>query len=771
MIFDSERILRFIVRFGFQLLVFVTPILALPWTVDALDVNKQMFFFGIVAIMVIAWLAEALFARRMTVKPSVLWVPFVAFLVCVGISAGLSHEPYTSVLGQTNQEYTSAITIALMIGMACVGAHVLDARAQYKVLVAAMIGAAVAGVCSAAAFFGMTFGTLPTNLIGTPNALLVYLLAMTLLGAGMMITATASHRKHERVVVAGATIVTTLATIAGLLAVDYAVLWGLALFGSVVLFALSATRSELFSRPTRYIAPMMLCVASLFFLVLPSALPSPFPSEVALNTRTTWSIAAESMKIGAWAFGTGPGTFSMVFTQHHGADLNTSAFWDTRFDRGSSAILTMLPTVGIFAVLALVVALILLVVFALRHVLRHSSVETLPIMTAWSVLTAALFVYPQNFTLTLMFWVFTMLVLRTILPQGKLLDFERSPRMGFAAAFAFVLCGMLFLTVTFAGISRYRAEIAFAQAVTIDAQGGNVDDVIALLDDAATANRWSDVYYRNLGSALLQKVLTVAQRADADPTVVKSLIGAAVNAGVRATELGPTNVINWEVRGDIYRNVSPLISDAAAFAIASYDKAIALAPNNPKYAVSSARAYLALADTLAPVAKGDDAAAATTAKIAQDDALQHAHDALMHAITLKSDYAEARYFLAFVQERQNKLAEAVASMEIVRASAPRDVGVGLQLALLYLRQGKQDNAQRELERIIAIAPNFANAHWYLASIFEQKNDIDEAVIELETIMKLDPKNETVQKKINALKAGKTPIAPIPEPLPESEVSP
>ncbi len=768
MVFDAERMLRTLVRKSFEALVLLTPILALPWTVDPLDVNKQTFFFIIVAVMCVAWLGEALYSRRIVLRADVLWIPFLVLLLCVAISAGLSHEPYTSLFGQANQEYASAVTLALMLGMAGAGAHLLDSRGQHRILLFALLGSAITGLCAMAAFFGITFGRLPTNTIGTPNGLMVYLLAMTILGCGAMIVSDASHKRSEIVLQTVATVVTTVATVVSLLAIDYSVLWGLALFGSIVLFGLAAVRPELLTRPGRYVLPMLLCVSSVFFLVLPSVVASPFPTEVSLSAKSTWDVTTAAWKDGAWAFGTGSGTFAMVFAKYHSADLNPSPFWDTRFDRGSSAAFTSLSTIGIFGTLALVASFLFLGFRALRTYTRNAPSEMLPIVAAWMVLVAALFVYPQNFTLITMLWVLTALVLRSTLSAGKILAFERSPRAGFGAAFAFVLCAVFVLTVSFSTIARYRAEIAFAQAVTIDRQGGNIDDVIAKLDTAATANRWSDLYYRNLGSALLHKVITVAQDAHADPDVVKSLIGAAVNAGVRATELGPTNVTNWELRGDIYREVSPLITDAAQFAIASYDQAIALSPNNPRYRVDSARGYLALADFLAPMVDGDDADVAKQAKASQDTALQSANDALMKAIALKSDYAEARYYLAFVQERQGKLAEAVASMEIVRGSAPNDVGVGLQLALLYLRQGKNDVAKQELERIIAISPNFANAHWYLASVLEQEKDIDGAIIELETIAKLDPTNETVQKKIDELKAGKKAATTIPDPLPTEE---
>lgn len=766
MVFDAARALRTTVRHCFEALVFITPILALPWTVDVLDVNKQTFFFVIAAVLCLAWLAEALYSRRMSLRADVLWIPLLVFVGSIAVSAGFSHEPYLGFFGQTNQEYTSVVTLALMLGMACVGAHVLDHAAQRSILVFSIVGSAVTGLCAMFAFFGVTFGRLPTNLLGTPNALIVYLVAMSMVGCGVILASgSAPHERSERLVTGIATVITVVTATVALLAVDYRVLWGLVIAGCAVLFGVAAIRSELLSRPARFILPMLLCVMSVFFLILPSVVASPFPAEVGLSTGSSWAITTSAWKEGAWALGTGPGTFSMLFTKYHSSDLNTSAFWDTRFDRGSSAILTFLPTIGLFGTLALCVGFFMIGFRTLQAYRRRVSPEMVPVIAGWAVFVGALFVYPQNFVLTLLLWVLTTFMLRYSLHQESSVMFDRAPRFGFGAAFAFVLSSVFILTVAFATLARYRAEVAFARAVTLDQQGGNIDDVLASLDAAATANRWSDVYYRNLGSALLHKVILVAQDAHADPEMVKSFIGAAVNAGVRATELGPTNVTNWELRGDIYREVSPLITDAASFAISSYDEAIVLAPNNPKYRVDSARGYLALADTLAPMVKGSDADAATKAKTAQDAALQSANDALLKAIDLKSDYAEARYYLAFVQERQGKLAEAVTSMEAVRSSAPNDVGVGLQLALLYLRQGKNDIAKKELERIIAISPNFANAHWYLASVLEEAKDIDGAIIELQTIVKLDPTNDTVQKKIDQLKAGKKAAEAIPDPLP------
>ena len=768
--FEPVSFLRTIIRRAFFGLVLLLPITALPWTVSPLEVNKQAVFYVFATIILLAWLGQSLLSRSLEATVSKVWIPFLAFLAFFAISTGLSHEGYLSAFGQANQEYTSAVTLVLMVAVAFVASQVLDAAAVRRMGFFALIGSSVVGILAMVSYVSLSVGPLPTNLIGTPNALGVYLLIMAVLGCGMGILGVHDSKAH-RLVLWSLITITTLTAAVTLLAIDYGVLWGLALAGSLSLFGLSALHPALLTRPARFVLPMVLFVCSLFFLVLPTVVSNPYPPEVALSTSASWDVVRQVFQHGGWAFGTGPGTYSMDFAAYHSADLNGTSFWDTRFDRSSSALMTVLPTLGVLVVIWLVVGLMTVMFLGLRSFRRAQHPDAMPWLAVFVVIGLAWFVYPQNFVLTLFFWLgIGMVVRQAMASRTVVLSFDRSPRAGFGAAFFFVLSAIFLLTVAFATVARYRSEIAFAQAVALDTQNGNMDDIIASLDTSASANRWSDVAYRNLASALLAKVSTVVQDKNADPQYVKSLIGAAVNAGIRATDLGPTNVSNWELRGDVYREVSPLIADASTFSVAAYEQTVSLSPTNPRYLVGLARGYLAVVDVLAPIVKGDDKDQATQAEAAQTTALQNASDALLKAITLKSDYAEARYYLASVQERENKLADAVASMEIVRASAPNDVGVGLQLSLLYLRQGKNDLAKKELERIIALAPNFANAHWYLASVLEEEKDIDGALIELETIMKLDPKNETVQKKIDALKEGQKPVEVIPDPLPTEGTS-
>lgn len=769
---------RFLSAFARGILVSlaaIVPIVVFPWTIDVLDLNKQMVTIIFVVLAVVAWLGAALLRKEMNFRFSWLYLPLAAFLVSTSISGFVSLARYTSLVGQGGQEYTSIIAQFAFAAVFVVGLHVFSERKAQRVLWSvAVLASSLVAIMGSLVWFGVSFDVLPTNLIGTPDALVLYLLVMSVLGAGLWLTSGGEYDVLPSglmgYVVRGAIVVTLLCTIAALVAIDYVMLWIVALVGVMTLFTFALARAREFPHPGRFILPMLLFVVSLLFVFLPTVVANPFPAEVAPTFENTWNIVRSNLRDTSMLFGSGPGTFALNYSQYQPVELNSTVFWDTRFDRGASHALTFLSTYGVIGALSLslfVVLLFTLVIIRLVSERDHEQWKlTYAPFAAWLMVVVGVFVYAQNFTLAFLFWLLSAVLAAHVAETAKSFVFSRSPRAGLFAAFAFVVAAVCMLTTLFVTISRYRAEVAFARAVAADAQNGDLDDIIEHLDRAATVNRWSDIAYRTLGNALLFKTAEVIDDSSVDPNYIKSLIGAAINAAMRATELGPSNVQNWELRGDVYREVAPLVSDADAFAIASYEQAIALAPSHPRYHVSLARTYLVRASRLEVLIEGDDETLIQSAQDEYDVAVAKAETSLRNAITLKGDYASARYYLAFVQERQGKLADAIRSMELVRASNPSDVGVSMQLALLYLRQGKNDLAKNELERAIALVPNYANAYWYLASILEQEQDTSGALEALRVVQELNPDNEVVTKRIEQLEAG-TVTEPIPEPIEET----
>ncbi|MBU0614431.1 tetratricopeptide repeat protein, partial [Patescibacteria group bacterium] len=524
-----------------------------------------------------------------------------------------------------------------------------------------------------------------------------------------------------------------------------------------------------FPQTSRFILPMILFVISLLFLFLPSFLSGIFSVEVAPSFSSSFQVAQQSISDSSLMFGSGPGTYAIDYAKFAPADINASNFWDVRFDRAGSHLLTILASWGIVGALLLVLFLVSLFALSIKELVSKREHDewkmTFVAFSGWLVLAFSMFVYSSNFTLTFMFWFLSAVLASQIGPTIRQWEFSKNPRFGLMTAFLFVVVNVVLLTMVFMSVSRYAAEVSFAKAVQSDRTNAPIDSIIKELDTAARLNKLSDVYYRNLGNALLVKAGEMLEDPEMDTSTLKEVIGLSINAAKRSTEISPSNVVNWHLLGDVYREVSPIVANADLFSISAYQNATLLAPNNPKYRTALARAYLVRAESLATLLGSEDEVVVAEADTKMQEAYSLAVLELEKAISLKSDYAAAHYYLSIAYERQGNLGEAISKMEAVRSVAYNDIGVALQLGLLYLRQGKTTEARIELERAVSIAPNFSNAMWYLSYVYEQEGDLQKAIEQIEKIRELNPENPLIDQRLSDLQNGFV-AQTLPEPLEE-----
>ncbi|MDP2631717.1 MAG: tetratricopeptide repeat protein [Candidatus Uhrbacteria bacterium] len=765
-----------IARLALYAIAGLVPLTFFPWTVDPLEVNKQSVLLILTSIAVIAWLGAMVAQKNFLAKKSRLFGLAALFLLSTAISSVMSLAPFTSWVGQNSQEYTSFLSSLVFVLFFVVGSHFLsETKTQRKVWSLMLIVSAVIGFSAILSIAGIQ--PFSTNFIGSPNALGVYLASMSVLGCGLWLV---SKNKSENPVLSSgfwgvisriAIIVTATSALLVLLALDYWVLWVALLLGLSVIFTFAIVRANEFPETSRFVLPMILFVAAILFLFMPGVLGSRYPVEVSPSYSASLSIAKNTLSDTSWLFGSGPGTFVMDYAKFKSADLNNTAFWDVRFDRSSSHILTLLATFGTVGTLLFVLIILSLAGAALNMLLKKQPHDewkmTFVAFSSWTVVTVGLLLYSSNMTLMFLFWLFSAVFVSQVGTALTEYAFSKSPRLALLTAIMFVMVTVGLLTVMFVTASRYSAEITFAKAVSADQAGESLDDIIVNLDTAARLNKMSDIYYRNLAHALLLRTAEIVDDPDVSAEVVKAYVGSSINSGKIATELSPANVVNWTLLGDIYREFAPLVGNADTFSIASYKMAVELAPTNPKYYSALGRAYLVRADQLSLLTSSEDATFASDAANARAEALTQAVNTLLTAISLKSDYATAHYYLALAYERQGNLSEAIARMEALSNANPLDIGIGFQLGLLYLQQGKNDLAQTELERIVTIAPSFSNARWYLSAVYEQAGDLDSAIAQVQAIKELNPENTLVTERLAKLEEGNA-NEELPEPLEEGE---
>jgi hypothetical protein len=742
------------------------PLVMFPWTTDPFDFNKAFLFVVIGSAIAVTSFFGMMLTKSLHVKVHPVLLLPLAFLAFAALSSAFSLAPFTSLLGEGGQEHSSLLIGALSYVLLVLGAVFFeDEELQQSMSSALLVGSAAVGFLSMLTFVGVSLPPFQ-NTVGVPTAFSVYLLVMTLFGASTFLTADKRMKPRNRLLSSIGFGVTAVATMLTLIAFDSVLMWVLTIMAVLALFTFVFARPELLQKTAALAVPGVLLSLAIAFLFIQTPIHGKFPPEVNLNTKSSLAVAGKTLSQHP-IFGSGPGTYGLDYSQHASADINSSLFWDTRFSSAMSEFFTMLATHGVLGVLLLLAFPLALGLYAFRMVVstREDWHKVLPPLIASLTLFIAYFLFAFSLTTVFLAMVFAAWTAAVALPPSRDVSHARSPRLALLSSFGVLLGSVAVFIALFVSLTRYGAEIAFAKAVARDREGGAPLDVIKLLNTAATLNSHSDSYYRNLSNALLIQTSTLAADPKADPNAVQAYLAASVNAAVAATKIGPNTVMNWQMLATVYREFSSVVEGANDHAISSAEKAASLAPNNPKYLVDVARAYIVRSDLLLPLIEGKDAEVAKKAKDAQAEALTKAGDALAKAIALKSDYAAARYFSAFVEERKGNLAGAVQSMEVTRAINPKDVGVSIQLSLLYLRQGKNDLAEKELTRAAELDPKNQNVQWYLSVAYEAKGEKDKAINIVKDLLKSNPDNETVKTRLADLQKTSAPAKPaIPEPI-------
>ncbi|MBU0646165.1 tetratricopeptide repeat protein [Patescibacteria group bacterium] len=769
-------------------LLFLMPLFYLPVSLDPLEINKQTLLVLVSFVGLILWLGAMIFERTLVFRRG--WLNLFPPLVFLAIllAAIFSQGPYLSWLGHSTEEFTSVLSfagyLAVFFLMANVFTRLVDHQRAFAVI---LVSAFLAGLWGTLSLFGLNLfpglDYAAANTLGGINDFVLFLVVITVLANALWMShtpeSTLFHNNWFGWVEKFLVLAISGLTFTALLLVDYSFAWILLLAGLLISFVFVFMRLRDFPNYNRFLLPFLLIIASLPFLFY---FGTPFkvelPIEVSPNYTATWNIARETLANDSAILGSGPGTFTYDYAKYRPLEVNQSQFWNYRFDRGASFALTSLATVGLLG--ALVWLLFILGTFGrtLSHIFkareREDWLPSFVLISGWSTLIVAAFLFSLNLTSLFLIFALAGLLASRVMKASVQNTFTQSPRLGLLFSFIFVLVSVGIVSVIFITGQRYLAEAAFGQAIRLDSSGAELTQVVDELDRAAQANRFQDIYYRNLSHALLLRVGEELQSQDQEEQMtqarlqyIQALTGASINAAVRATELAPHSVLNWLTRANTYREFIPIIgADAEKFAMSSGEQAVELEPNNPANYVDLGQTYLLIADNSMAMTQSEDPEVKQEAQAKVDNLLSQAEGVLLQAIELKDDYPVAHYQLAIVYDRQGELEKSIAKMETVAKQNQLDVGVAFQLGLLYLRRNGEDDlnrAQNAFDHAVELAPSYSDARWFLAAVYEQLGDFDSAIEQVLKVQELNPDNQVVAERLESLKAGQA-AAELPQPL-------
>lgn len=751
---------------------FIIPLFFTSLTIDSVELPKQTLLIACSVIALIAWIGRAVALQSFELRRSWLHVVTVIALLGYGVLSLFSIDRYLSFVGAFGQMPWSLASLASILGLYLVVTNRVRTIAQvYDLLFTVLFSSFLAGLYGV--FQLMGWHVLPSAVaqtktftsVGSIFSLAVYLVVPLIISAGL-----AYHGCRNNVCLLGSQSflglsarillwATMAVSLLFLIFVDYWVAWAALIFGTALLVLIGVLRGLNVGHPAKHGIPAVLVIVAVLLLIYPTPLKIDLPSEVAPSAGASWNIAKQTLR-DLPLTGSGPGTWIYDYARYRDPLVNSSPFWNVRFDRGFSLFLTLIATTGIIGMALWLVLIVSVVVKSVSHVLRERNEDAwyayAAVFTGWATLTFVTFFYNFNVSHFVLWGL--LLALLGAMASGMTWCWDAKKDK-----FAFEGMVTLLVLVLIGGLSalwltgqRFAADVAFSNGVEAFRANRPIDEVIQTLERARSLNPHVDMYTRNLSQAHLIKAAQIIQQepSQEDAAVAQQEIKNALDLGLSASSTNPLNVDNFANLAVIYQSIASFTRGADEFAMSTYREALKREPNNPVFIGEIGKLYLLRADAYRTLLESEDTAVRQDAIVQIETNLQAAEEVLKRAVEAKPDYLPARYFLGIVYERQGKLKEAIGELANVLQLNQADIGVAFELSILLYRDNQKELALGIMEEVVRRDTSNVNAMWYLAAMYEEVGRLDEAITLVEDLIGRFPDNRTVQQRLAGLRAAK-----------------
>jgi tetratricopeptide (TPR) repeat protein len=437
-------------------------------------------------------------------------------------------------------------------------------------------------------------------------------------------------------------------------------------------------------------------------------------------------LVAKKVLLNDGFFGIGAGNFSRAWQLNRPQDVINSAYFGYDFNLGSDMMTTMFVMLGIFGLLAFMM-LILSALYSTflsyrqnKEGQEHFIIGLLALVILYFIGVAWL--VPLSYAM-LVLW---MSISGLGLAKAKLTEFHPSKKL----AYLFIPVAILLGINAVMTINKARAFSLYntAQSAT------KIEDAEAMVTKAAGMYAFDGFYRVLVEYAITSNRNLVAVDAKDQETLKNAYLTKsqkAVDAGLSAVKLNPTNYQNYVSLGRAYELAIPFDKEGGfSNAKKSYEEAIKLYPENPYL-------YLMLArlETSAGTKEGIRAQ-------------------LTEALRKKQNFADALYLMSQLEASENKIDEAINyAIETIK-SAPNDPAAYTQAGLLFYGKKNYQDAVLALKTALEKDPNNANIAYFLALSLRDGGRSDLAKPLADELLRRNPGNADLETFIRSL-------APVP----------
>lgn len=743
------------------ILAFLIPMWFLPLTIAPVLLNKVFAVSLLVIVSLLLYIAHVIIRGRAVVAVHWVFGLMVLLMVAIGVSSLMSGQAMVSAVG-VGGEVDTLIAISIFAVMTWMMATVItNERSLARLMVASGAGFVVFLFVSALTFMGLgsLFGATNKtfNTVGSWNT--------AALAAGFFIMML--YPMLLRVVGVWRWVLSALFIVSLLVIgiVNFPLAWGIVGFFAIIFLSYSIWQRQISS--TALGVSFVLLFISLFGFFSQDAMNSLFgvdvPPDVTVTYQATSNITTAALD-GRPFFGTGPATFQSLWDRLRPVDVNQSVFWNTRFSSGFSYIATVLPEWGVvgwglFIILLLSVWYVSLVAVSRVYTDQRMLALAAFLLVSYTILMWAL--YPVGYTLVALGFFalglgISSLHLSRTLPTYNLVLFREGPA-GFITSLFLVFLMVVGAGGVYAMSTRYVGQIVFANALVAFNERGDSAAVEGGVIRAIDFDRLNPVYYRALSHIYFLRAQSIAQSLASPQQLLASqdfnnALNNSIQRAQSAISLAPNDFDHYRALGKIYEALIP-VPNAAASAVAEYQKAITQAPKNPELWYAQGLVY-----------RNEAIATKST------EALKQAESALKKAIELKQNYTDAHYLLAQVLDAEGNLNDAIEGAKNAALLAPNDIGNHFQLGFLYYKADRLPEAEASFLRALVINEQYSNARYFLGLIYDRTNHKPEAIAEFEKIQALNPDNQEVKLILENLRAGKSATDGLTQPPPDQRTA-
>lgn len=555
-------------------------------------------------------------------------------------------------------------------------------------------------------------------------------------------------------------------SILSMAAVNFTTAW--IVFGSLLLIFLVYLFSSLGEARDFAKLPLFIILVALFF-VLAKPLVGDIIVSTGLNSvevRPSWS-ATYNVVQGTWresaknfVLGSGPNTFVYDWAKFKPLAINQTLFWNARFQSGIGLLPSFAATGGLLSVLLWLALLFFILYYGIKSVGYSENNVTKSLLFGSFLGSVYLWIFnliysTSNFLFVLTFFitgVFFAMLVRSGMIELRSFSFVDKTSVGFISSLFIVLLLIASIATFYLFFQKYLAVYSYNRGlIAVNVQGdlGRGESLFL----KATRFDKQDRFHRSLselGLVRLSQLLSQQLPQEEMRIQFQNLLAFTIQHAQTATNVNPSNSLNWSVLGRVYQNIIPFqIEGTRNVALDAYKQAFDRGPTNPTPLLNSAQIEIQYGNN------------------------ESARSFLNSALKIKGNYTSALFLLSQLAAQEGDLPNAIRQTEQARLTAPNDIGILFQLGLLYYQAGDYMNARAVLERTVALNSDYSNARYFLGLAYDNLGQTQAAIGQFEKIQALNKDNNEVAKILSNLRKGRKALSSIspPQPAPEDRETP